>query len=480
MEERNLPRVLLAITAAFALLQLLILAPLERYLIFDEAIYLSQVHPDVPTLSFSAPRARGLPWLLAPVGVFGPPVAVVRLYLLAVTSGLFFLAFRAWLPVLGRRAVLAAAVFGVSWLALFNGTELYPNLLVALGSVLAAGCLAQHLVADAQGERAWRPLLLAGAGLTFVAVIRPSDATFLAGALGLAAFTAKARTLLSRWGVLAGALAAGWIPWVVEAFVSYGGLGERLADASQNVDKGSVTPWEIAVRHLALTDGPLLATNQSDVPVIGLLWWLILAVCGVVALVRGIIRRDPRLLVPALAGAVFAVEYLLLTSVVTARFLLPVYALATLCVAAVLPRPSHRTVWAAAAVLLAAWAGWNLHVAVGIGQQQLEHRAVKLALGEVLRARANGGECYFASQHNVPDIQFASRCLGVRFDPDSDHVKLRRDPGPAPVFVLSTRPPEKSAFLRSPGTVERLDAAGAPGWWLFVPADRSVLRWPVS
>jgi hypothetical protein len=55
-----------AVALAFTLAQLLFVAP-GLHLAWDESVYVSQVVPHVPSAYFSAPRARGVPVLIAPL-----------------------------------------------------------------------------------------------------------------------------------------------------------------------------------------------------------------------------------------------------------------------------------------------------------------------------------------------------------------------------------------------------------------------------
>ncbi|MGH3431392.1 MAG: hypothetical protein ACRDQB_01000, partial [Thermocrispum sp.] len=247
-------RWLAVITLGWCALQVVMLWPIGRYLTYDEAIYLSQVHVDATALNFTAPRARGVTWLLAPVAAFGPSIGVLRAYLVVLFGVLFFLAFRACQPVLGKRVLPAAVLFGGGWLTLFSGSEAYPNLPVALGAVAATGYLARHLVAR---EPAWPSLALAAGAVAFVTLIRPVDGTLLGGALALAAVARKPRLVAARWAAIGGAVLAAWVPWVVEAYQSFGGLQERFARASNNVGSGELGPLQILHEHWQLTEGPM-------------------------------------------------------------------------------------------------------------------------------------------------------------------------------------------------------------------------------
>ncbi|MFD7180056.1 hypothetical protein ACFV90_08560 [Streptomyces sp. NPDC059904] len=78
-----LPLAALAIT--FALIQLLFVIP-GLNLNWDESVYASQVTPHVPSAYFSAPRARGVPALLAPLTLLTSSTLALRLYLATLSA----------------------------------------------------------------------------------------------------------------------------------------------------------------------------------------------------------------------------------------------------------------------------------------------------------------------------------------------------------------------------------------------------------
>ncbi|TDD23118.1 hypothetical protein [Nonomuraea diastatica] len=63
---------------------------------WDEAVYASQYAAHAPPAPFSAPRARGVPLLVAPVVAVTDSVPVLRLYLIALSSLGLCAAFAVW------------------------------------------------------------------------------------------------------------------------------------------------------------------------------------------------------------------------------------------------------------------------------------------------------------------------------------------------------------------------------------------------
>jgi hypothetical protein len=322
-----------AAAAAFIVAQLLLVPP-RLGLGWDEVIYVSQVGHHAPATAFSAPRARGVSLLVLPVAALTSSTIALRVYL-AVVSGLaLFLALRTWR---GRRppAVLALAglLFWSLWITVFYGPQAMPNLWVAFAALGAVGCFLRAADDPTARRALWG---LAGCAAV-MALMRPMDAVW--AALPMLA----APVLVRRWrrpalfaAVLLG-LIAGAAEWVVEAYVRFGGLSERLHLASEF--QGGLGP------HLAVGDQlrslagiGLCRPCQAPWPHPAVyLWWLALPVAAaggvVLALAsRGRRRRADTVLVTACA-VTSAVPYLFLIDYAAPRFLLPAYALFALPVA---------------------------------------------------------------------------------------------------------------------------------------------------
>jgi hypothetical protein len=499
---------LLAVALGFVALSLT-LTDLHRYPAYDEAIYLSQVYPG-PALPFTAPRARGMPVLLAPLGWIDAPLPVIRGYLLLINAGLMYLGFNAWLPVLRGRAVAAAAVFAVTWLALFYSTEAFPNLPVAFGSLAAAGYLARYLCgAASEPERpgdAHRTALVACAvAVALVALFRPTEATFVTAGLALAAVTRPGRELAVRWSALAAGLVVGWLPWLIEAQLRFGGPSARLRAASENVG-GGFHPENLRY-HLGYTDGPLAGVVRGGIPRLGELWWLLIIIAIVVLIGRVLLnalRSNDRGLhddqvwragsVAAVVGLAAASQYLFLTSVLEARFLLPGYALLTVAMLAAPPnrhspswRPDRPATpvprWAVTGtgillfVVFAVFADWQVGVAHRIEASQDRDRRLSARLVAVVR-RQGPAPCFVASDLAFPVIAFEAGCRGCAFHPTGTTIVVHDLTGtttPPPVYVLTRTDPARTGVRPAAGSVRVLDGDGAAGWWFFVASPSQVI-----
>ncbi|MYW46710.1 hypothetical protein GT346_26155, partial [Streptomyces sp. SID161] len=312
---------LAAVAAAFTLAQLLLVRP-GMGLGWDETVYVSQVGRHAPAAFFSAPRARGVSLLAAPVAAWSSSTALLRLHL-ALLSGLaLYLALRAWRGLFPERVlVLAGALFASLWVTLFYGPRAMPNYWVAVAALAAVACFLR-VRAGGAGRGAWWGL---AASAALMACMRPVDAVWVALpllALGLARHRRRALCVL-----LAG-LAAGAAEWVIEAYVAYGGLARRLSDGAA-IQGGF--GWHLAVvDELRSLGGRTLCrpcTGALPHPLLTL-WWFALPPLAVLALVVAVrARRPAATALPLGCAATAAFPYLFLIGYAAPRFLLPAYAL---------------------------------------------------------------------------------------------------------------------------------------------------------
>ncbi|MGW2488851.1 hypothetical protein ACWCV9_16795 [Streptomyces sp. NPDC001606] len=319
-----------AVAVAFSLAQLALVRP-GMGLGWDETVYVSQVSAHVPAAFFSAPRARGVSLLVAPIASWSSSTALLRIYL-ALLSGLaLFLALRAWRGLFPARVLaLGGALFASLWVTLYYGPQAMPNLWVAIGALAGTGCFLR-----AQQDRARRaPVWGLAASAALMALMRPTDAVW--ACLPLLA----APVVVRRWrhwkppAALVGGLVAGAAEWVVEAYTGYGGLARRLADGSR-IQGG--LGWNLAVddqvrslvgRTLCRPCGGALPDPAVSA------WWFALPVLAALALVvavRG--GRTAATLTPLACAATAAFPYLFLIGYAAPRFLLPAYALLAIPVA---------------------------------------------------------------------------------------------------------------------------------------------------
>ncbi|MFF4034974.1 hypothetical protein ACFYZ2_35440 [Streptomyces sviceus] len=313
-----------AVAAAFTLAQLVLVRP-GMGLGWDETVYVSQVGAQAPAAFFSAPRARGVSLLVAPIASWSTSTELLRVYL-AVLSGLgLYLALRAWRGLFPARVLAAGgALFASLWVTLFYGPQAMPNYWVAVGGLAAAGCF---LRARAHPRALWGVM----AGTALMAWMRPTDAVWVT--LPLLAAAAVRRRPRPALALVAG-LVAGGAQWVIEAYISYGGLAERLHEGSRI--QGGLGPQFAVDDQLRSLGGRALCrpcTGPLPDPAV-MAWWAILPLLAAVGLVVAVRAGRARAsLVPLACATTAAVPYLFLIGYAAPRFLLPAYALLAIPVA---------------------------------------------------------------------------------------------------------------------------------------------------
>lgn len=330
--------ILVGVAACYVAAQLLVFPP-TAFLGLDESLYYSQVAPHVPSAYMAAHRARGITFLAAPLVLLTGSMLALRVYFSLVSGAGLVLAFWTWLKLRpgtaaqGLAVPLAGALFAALWVSLYYGPQLMPNIDTALCTVAVVGLFLQTMqtpVKTGRPLRHWPPLAGLATVFTVLGLLRPIETLPIAGVLCAAA------AVRSDWRrplpILAIALgtATGWIPWIIEANLRYGGLAARLAQTAQINDAG----WHfILLRHLQAFSSTRTGCYVSDptcgdLNIIGVAVWI--AVPTFVAAGLYSARRSPRL--PALALAVLtatatAVPYICYTGTAAPRYLLSVYVL---------------------------------------------------------------------------------------------------------------------------------------------------------
>lgn len=348
-----------AVACAFTLAQLLLVRP-GLGLGWDEVVYVSQVTGHTPAAFFSAPRSRGPSLLAAPVAAWSTSTGLLRVHL-AVLSGLgLFLALRAWRGLFPAGVLaVAGALFATLWVTLFYGPQAMPNHWVAVGALICAGSFLRVRAGHSARAGAWG----VAAGAALMAWMRPADAVQVSLPLLAVALWRRDLRLLAA---LLGGLAAGGAQWVAEAYARFGGLGERLREASR-IQGG--LGWQIAVDdQLRSLGGRTLCrpcTGPFPHPAVTL-WWLALPLLAALALVVAVrAGRTARTLLPLACAATAALPYLFGIGYAAPRFLQPAYALLAIPVADALRHlartPGGRWRPAAATLVALALAG---HLAV--------------------------------------------------------------------------------------------------------------------
>jgi hypothetical protein len=409
-------RLVLVIGLAYLAAQLLAFS-LDRPPSWDEAIYLSQVTPGAEPLPFVPSRARGITFLALPVLQLGGSLSHLRLFLAVASTAALVGAFRMWVPVAGFGAVGAALLFAGAWPVLFYGSELMPNLWMALTGVAATAVLARRFA----GHAGRHDELVAGALVAVAALIRPLDAVVLAAALVLLPIAVR-RATVSLTVHLALGLLAGWTPWLVEMTARFGSPGEAFVAAARTGHAGRLSFFENARQYVALSDGPSLGpVADPEVPLVGLLWLIgfgILMVLGI----RASSRRGllPAVVVATAAGVALATEYVALTDAQAPRFLLPTLALLTIpagfgvttIVAGIRARddPGRFAGRVVASILVLAWAVAEMGIAARVETDVGSQRASAQRAGLEVRRLVAGEPCRVYSEGSFPIVGYSAGC----------------------------------------------------------------------
>ena len=445
---------LAAVAAALSVAQLT-LGPLRLDYGWDETVYISQVARHVPAAFFTAPRARGVTWLVAPVATLTTDLTAVRLFLIAVSAVGLVAAFRVWLSVLDTGSVVVGAtLFASLWQVHVYGSEVYPNYWIGLLAVAAAGWAARI----EPGRR--MPLYASAACLVGVTLLRPGDAGWLWLALVVASrFRQPWRTARLAW-VSTAALVAGFLPWAIEAQIRYGGLVERLGKSSAT--EGGLFPHLGFLYEARAAYGPLLCRPCTSAahPLLLSLWWVV-----AVALVVWVLylHRADRLFAPlalaAAAAASMAAPYMLLVGYSAPRFLLPAYALGSLpagraLVDLVSPAGRFRRLrLAGVGLVLLAFTIAQGAATHGISSFENARRDSYRLMAAELHGHGIGAPCLVVGRQSPP-IGFEAGCSSEGREP------VRTDPGDPWLRALRDR--SSIAVLVEPGQVTPAYVAGWP------------------
>jgi hypothetical protein len=473
-------RRLVVIVGLGYLIAQLVVFSLDRPPSWDEAIYLSQVTPGAEPLPFVPSRARGITFLALPVLQLGGSLPLLRLFLAVASAAALVASFRTWASVIGFGAAAGAILFAGSWPALLYGTELMPNLWVALIAVAATAVLARRF---ARGERRTDELV-AGGLVAIAALIRPLDAVVLTAALVLVPIVVRRAKIAWTIHLLLGLL-AGWAPWLVEMTARSGSPGTAFAAAARLGHTGTWSLFGNARQYLALSDGPSIGpVTDPEIPVSGVLWFLglgALVVLGIRASAgRGLL---PALLVPTTAGVALAAEYVAFIDAQAPRFLLP--SLALLAVPAGLgvisavawiraPQragPTRLLAAAAASVLVIAWAVVHAGIAARVEAAVSVQRAAAERAGMEVRRLARGDRCFVHSEANFPVVGLSAGCraapLGTMLGTWGDRADRLAREGTRPFLLLQRT--EEPVRVDGAALVASLPSTGELVWFIYAP-----------
>lgn len=447
-----------AVTVAFVAAQVVFVPP-RMGLSWDESVYVSQVSRHIPTAFFSAPRARGVSVLVAPVAAWTTSTVILRVYLALLSGAGLFVAFWIWRRLLPPGVLaLAGMLFSGLWITQFYGPQAMPNLWVALGCVAAVGCFLRS--AGDPGDRT--ALAGLGLGLAFVALMRPPDGVWLALPLLASALTVSDWRRPVLFAVIVGGLAAGSADWLIEAFVNYGGVLARLHRSSQ-IEGG--IGWHVAIAdQIRALDGRTLCRpcNVAWRHPITAAWWFALPPLTAGGLmIAGRTRHTVTVLLPVLCAAGVAIPYLFLIAYAAPRFLLPAYALLAIPVAVCLtwlavgvPRSLRPVTIPLVCIGLAGHlAIQHVVMAQTVRRTDVAHEDYALIAADLHRMGVRP-PCVLTGDQDVP-VAFDVRCKSVNVggsDANATVGTILSDAAQMPVAVIEppgTKPPAYARAWRS-------------------------------
>lgn len=422
---------------------------------WDESVYLSQVTPGIEGVFFNPWHARGITLIVAPITWLGGSVADVRLYLIVLSAIAVTATFRLWASIAGMAAVVAAFVFSFSWLGLIMASQVQPNYWAAILGLAAVGLIARRL----DGGRT-RDLVLASALLAAMALVRPTEATVLSGAIGVYILIFR-RTSWRDLVPLGIGLVLGWLPWVIEMSARFGGLRGALQAAGKGQHFEAVPVAENVLRHLAYTAG-----NEDQSVIAGGIWWGVLVVMAGVAIGRGVTRSDrAAALISSFAALALAGEYLFFVPALTPRFLLPAYATASVPFAIGLMSLLRgnvvlRVLGALVLALMIPWTIWQGTVTAQRAPGVNSGSADPMRVGLTIRRLAAGRPCFVLAQRAYRQIAVTAGCSGAKgggIEPSPELLRIARR-GREVFVVRTSKAPE--AWLLSSIEPVRLPTAG--------------------
>ncbi|MFA9446049.1 hypothetical protein [Egicoccus sp. AB-alg6-2] len=449
---------------------------LDRELRWDEVTYLAQVTPGQPDVWFGPQRARGMTIVVLPVALLGAPLTLLRIWMVLVSSVALVVAFRPWAKVAGWTGGAAALVAAAGWVPQYFAVELYPNLLAGFAAAAAAG----HLVLWCR-DRATRDLVLTALGVAVVAWLRPSESVWLATGLTPVVVALARRDAWRGILALAAGGFVGWLPWLVEAILRFGGpfarLGAAAGESASGADRNSL------IQYLNLVEGPVRQVSADPVLTYRALALLVgLALLALLGMAQRVDAPRRRAAVAATVTAVaMAAPYLVLNAGINLRYILPALLLAAVPVGAgvvtltgALRRSGSVAGLAVAVVVALVVVGWQGVLARNNSEEIAPLQARARGLGEYLAAEAGGDPCAFLSETQWPEIQWHSGCLGEVIHLDAPLLQChdaRRDLAALAedgyrVFAISRGRPPAGPGLTG-WDVQPVEGVEGGGWGLY-------------
>jgi hypothetical protein len=349
---------LFAAPALFLLSQLLVPSLLHLPLGADEITYIARTSIKPSGVFLPPVHGHAVGLLAAPVTLLTSSLVAMRIWMAVLSAAGLLVSLLCWR---GLRPAWVLGLGGFIFVSLaitqLSGVQVYPDLWAAFGALAITGLLLQS-VTGRMRPRVVLPLMAFVA--FFIVLLRPQNIAF---ALAPALIAPAAVRGWRKPGVLVAmcaGMAVGLLEWVAEAYLWFGGPGNRMRLAGQE-------PPGLTLHFSALTQARVLSgpwycnTTRScagmSFPVL-FFWWL--ALLGLVAVGLYVGWRTERRASAVLAvvtGVWVAALYVLFVPFGAPRYLLPTWALFAIVAAdgiawLVTVPPWRRTAAALACVFL--------------------------------------------------------------------------------------------------------------------------------
>ena len=456
---------------AFWLILLLVflVAALDRYLEWDEAVFFSQSggldgNPSRPNF-LSPSREFGPPLLIAALRLLGLDLAQTRIGWAVLAIALSIVAYRSLGQHVGRVvAITSLLTLWTFWLTLAFSGSFYGSLFAGLFGVLA---VAEYL--HIRSEPGWRHAILFGIALSCAFAMRQFESAIvtliIVGHSLLVHPTLMWRDRLKEsLSAMATFAVAFVLPWVGLTIRQFGSISERFQMLGDQMS-GLPTGWTWGVdQYIDIISGG----TQANTPFTPLPSWPLtgmaialgsLAVLGLVSGRPTQKRGREVALVVTIAAILFAFFALCYATVeVRDRYVTMIAPFAAVLVGWLWAKSidhQSRPAWltrTALGTITIVWLASQLALAIPYEDNRDRLGEANVLAGSTMRVLAGSEDCVAVSRFGAPEIQAASGCAVGRITEDDAAID----------WAVNAQSKNLPAFILWPGPADTL---GLPDGW---------------
>jgi hypothetical protein len=331
----------------------------------------------------------------------------------------------------------------------------------------------------------WWRLVSTGAAAALVALVRPTDSVLVLAPLFAVALVVTRLRRLKVLAVVAVGEVVGWLPWIIEAYLRFGGPWERLQAAETTGPGGLSLKIDNFLVYFRIIDGvPLYCCSRGALSFVAgdpgpISWPLTIWLAGVViaaglgVAVAASQGQLPEMMLVFLPAALMAGFYLLLPSFITVRFVMPTFALLSLPIALALIYAMSRSRKTAAALTVGALLG-HIGPMLLLAEKRLDGwgraRIPYIRAAAAVQPLVDGRPCLV--------IGGPQQALGFYLGCDAQAAgSTRRTPREVSearakgmfVLALLTSPPKPGSYMAS---WQQVPVPGlAPSFKVYIPQD---------